>query len=208
MNHGTITLEPGLISQDTECTLEAPTMKDSILRILKNHGFDPTTCLGDPGFHLRLENSPYMPLTIERVGFCPDLLAVSHHYIQNGDLMYDPEIVFDLQGVYGTDWLPHSITQHPLGVYHEFLMHDPQTGAVATWNRRGVADCYALVKVWAQNLMAQGWHDPARAVVKRFCLNGREMDAEHAHAGTAYVGSLAGRGATKPYAAYREKEMT
>ena len=46
---------------------------------------------------------------IERHG---EQVVVGHYFIQNGDVMADPEIVFD----YAT-WNPLELTQHPVGVY-------------------------------------------------------------------------------------------
>src|SRR5689334_883037 len=40
------------------------------------------------GGHLRIENPPYMPLSIEAIG--KNLVSVTHNYEQNGDLVPDP----------------------------------------------------------------------------------------------------------------------
>jgi hypothetical protein len=48
--------------------------------------------------HLKIENEPYMPLTIERLGDAyggnAGLYSLCHYYEQNGDLMQDPEMCF------------------------------------------------------------------------------------------------------------------
>ncbi len=49
--------------------------------------------------HIRLENPPYMRLVIEYVGEGPrgmPCISVAHYYEQNGDLMRDPELVFEV----------------------------------------------------------------------------------------------------------------
>lgn len=46
---------------------------------------------------ITIRNEPYMPLTIEYVGAGPGgnpAVAVSHHYLQNGDVMEDFGMVF------------------------------------------------------------------------------------------------------------------
>ena len=51
-------------------------------------------------FHIKIENPPYMPLTIEGIGTGPRNLpavSVTHYGEQNGDLMRDPEMCFELQ---------------------------------------------------------------------------------------------------------------
>lgn len=48
---------------------------------------------------VRLTVEGYMPLSVERIGRSGDgrpLVAISHTAVQNGDLMRDPELVFEL----------------------------------------------------------------------------------------------------------------
>ena len=52
------------------------------------------------GFHIKIENPPYMALVIEDIqelgphGF--PVISVAHYGEQNGDLMRDPEMCFEL----------------------------------------------------------------------------------------------------------------
>jgi len=74
------------------------------------------------GGHVKIPNDPYMPLLIEWLGKGPsdgDLVAVSHTYEQNGDLMRDPEIVFL---VTGDIWTPMSFRNDSVGVYRESMI--------------------------------------------------------------------------------------
>jgi hypothetical protein len=51
-------------------------------------------------FHIKIENPPYMPLTIEGIGTGPRKLpavSVTHYGEQNGDLMRDPEMCFEME---------------------------------------------------------------------------------------------------------------
>ena len=42
--------------------------------------------------YVRIENEPYMPLVIERIG--DNEYSIAHYFVQNGDMMRDPEITF------------------------------------------------------------------------------------------------------------------
>lgn len=89
-------------------------------------------------FLLKLHNPPYMPLSIE---VTPDgNIAVAHTFTQNGDLMYDPELVFDAH-----DWHVVEVTMHPTGVYQRVPdgMYSPS-----------LED---FVRLWAKNLQEQGF---------------------------------------------------
>lgn len=85
-------------------------------------------------FHLQInaESSALMPLIIEVVG---SEVAVSHTFIQMGDVMRDPEIVFD-----GKTWVATEITQDPVGHYERV-----PKGQV----NRGIEE---LADAWAKNL--------------------------------------------------------
>jgi hypothetical protein len=53
-----------------------------------------------PGLHLHIDNPPYMALVIEALDESGPMglpaLSVAHHGEQNGDLMRDPEMCFEL----------------------------------------------------------------------------------------------------------------
>ena len=54
----------------------------------------------DPGLYLRIENAPYMTLVIEATRELGPMglpvLSVAHYGEQNGDLMRDPEMCFEI----------------------------------------------------------------------------------------------------------------
>ncbi len=61
------------------------------------------------GLYLRIENPPYMALVIEAM---PELgplgapaISVAHYGEQNGDLMRDPEMCFELTNALGMGWI-------------------------------------------------------------------------------------------------------
>lgn len=78
----------------------------------------------------------FMDLTIEKLG--QNRVSVAHYRRQNGDLMSDPEIVFN---VIGSRWIPVRFTQHPH--IHQF----DETGL----------DLSGFVKSWSNNLHRQGF---------------------------------------------------
>jgi hypothetical protein len=66
----------------------------TILAILKSAG------RWHRGFYLRIENAPYMALVVEATGESGPMglpvLSVAHYGEQNGDLMRDPEMCFEI----------------------------------------------------------------------------------------------------------------
>lgn len=79
-------------------------------------------------------------LTIEKVG--STRVSVAHHYLQRGDLMCDPEIVFMVED---TDWTPVRYTQHP---------------RIHQYDREGL-ELDAFIRKWSQNLRRQGFVEAA-----------------------------------------------
>jgi hypothetical protein len=66
---------------------------ETILKILQRAGG------WNPGLYLRIENRPYMDLVIEATESGPlglPALSIGHYGEQNGDLMRDPEMCFEL----------------------------------------------------------------------------------------------------------------
>ena len=66
----------------------------TLLEILKRAGG------WNPGLYLKIENAPYMALVIEATGESGPsglpAISVAHYGEQNGDLMRDPEMCFEL----------------------------------------------------------------------------------------------------------------
>jgi hypothetical protein len=92
-----------------------------------------------------IEVEGYEDLTIEKIG--PDRLSVAHHYIQRGDLMCDPEIVFRVKE---GKWIPIRYTQHP-----RVHLYDPE----------GI-EVEAFVIQWSENLREQGFVDVGKEIVE------------------------------------------
>jgi hypothetical protein len=110
------------------------------------------------GLYLKIENPPYMALVIEATdesGPCGlPAISVAHYGEQNGDLMRDPEMCFELGFADG----PH---------LNPFYYRNDYVG-VEQWSRAIVRDNYVYLvslhqqherfaKVWDNNLRLQGF---------------------------------------------------
>jgi len=120
-------------------------MQAAIEKILEAHNL-LADYQASPEFYVKFTQPSFDPLVIERHGA---QVVVGHYFIQNGDLMADPEIVFD----YAT-WTPLELTQHPVGVYRSKFHYRDGVQYVDT---RFDAAVRPLVELWAYNLVHQGW---------------------------------------------------
>src|SRR5262245_59889185 len=124
---------------------------------------------GLPGFrHVRLEAPGFMPLVIEAIGTGPrglPAVSVAHYWTQNGDLMRDPEMVFEVGP--GGDFLPVSYQQDglPFAAYREAVFQD-ETGKVMV-RPRLAKELASFARQWDRNLKAQGFVDAAREEAQR-----------------------------------------
>jgi len=139
-------------------------MQVSIESILSAHGKLATLSTAfvlDSEFYLKLSQPNYDNLIIEKVA--PDRIAIAHYFIQNGDVMWDPEIVFSYTpGFPEASWMPVEITQSPLGVYRSrYVKRDGKTYVDSRFH----SDVSELVRVWAKNLSHQNW-DQAKVVAE------------------------------------------
>jgi hypothetical protein len=109
---------------------------------------------------IRLQLPGFMRLVIEHVGTGPrggELVSVAHYGEQNGDLMRDPEIVFE---VVAGQWQPVSIQMDYVGSYREAVFVG-EDGKVYV-RPAEVRDIQAFVRVWDRNIKAQGFVDAAK----------------------------------------------
>src|SRR5262249_61411278 len=108
----------------------------------------------------------FMALAVEAIG--PGArglpaVSVAHYYEQNGDLMRDPEMVFEVDAAGA--FHPVSFQQDNLGLYHEAVFVD-EAGRVMV-RPRLVKELTSFARVWDRNLLEQGFLDAARAEVQR-----------------------------------------
>ena len=114
-----------------------------------------------PEAHMQVKVGGFEPLTIENIG--NNCIAVKHHYIQNGDNMDDPEVVFfvgykDLPAKYKGGWVPMTYQQDGLNVYQVVAKTDGDR--ITHLAKKGQADLARFVNQWARNLEMQGFFDP------------------------------------------------
>lgn len=126
-------------------TTNTPTMKTAIEAILEAHNLLEIFRTSNT-FYVKFAKPAHDPLVIERHG---NEVVVGHYFVQNGDVMADPEIVFDYE-----TWSPVEITQHPVGLYRSKFIYRGEQRLVDT---RFDAAVSPLVKLWAGNLVHQKW---------------------------------------------------
>lgn len=105
--------------------------------------------------YIRIENNPYMPLVIDWLGNNSrgwNFISVSHTYIQNGDIMRDPEIVFLITD---NDWLPVSYRNDSIGAYSEAVIVDD--GEVRSIPPPVLKDLQIFARTWDRNISDQGY---------------------------------------------------
>jgi hypothetical protein len=113
-------------------------------------------------FRLRVENEPYMPLTIE-VWDSPILgegrrISVAHYFEQEGDLVPDPEVEIRDDG-----W-PIELSQRDFYTQVSLYEHDGRMLFIPRARREVLA---FLNNTWAPNLRAQRFIEAARILAER-----------------------------------------
>ena len=111
-----------------------------------------------PGLSLKIENQPYMSLVIEAMdesGPCGlPAISVAHYGEQNGDLMRDPEMCFELGLAGGAHLNPFYWRNDYMGVeqWSRFI-----TGTDYAFHRELFQQHVSFAKVWDRNLRSQGF---------------------------------------------------
>jgi hypothetical protein len=104
-------------------------------------------------FHLKVHNGPWMPLTIEVIGSPmgngQPQISVCHYREQNGDLVQDPEIVYELQD---GRFIPVSFQT---GAHYREQVVERKDGKILRAFKCG------LTAIWAKNLRDQGFVEAA-----------------------------------------------
>jgi hypothetical protein len=113
-------------------------------------------------FHLRLLNSPFLPLVVERHD---DEVSITHYVEQQGDLLRDPEMVLSLRewarhsGAMFTGWVPKST--EPGGFGHVYptgkIVHDGDDVPRLHYHPRRMKEALSFAAMWARNLREQGF---------------------------------------------------
>lgn len=126
----------------------------TVRSILAAAGYDGVDELGvnEP---VVVERESLMDLHIEKLA--ADRLSVAHYYTQRGDLMSDPEVVFDTAG---DDWTPIEYTQHGFPQVHQY-------------DGDGLDDAAGFVDQWDDTLDDQGFIEHA---VKQYELDQEQSE--------------------------------
>ena len=109
---------------------------------------------------VRLTVNGYMPLSIESIGTSADgnrLISLCHYGEQNGDLMRDPEMVFELF-THGEASAaePLSFQNDYMGLFQEVYRCD-DSGKKTHVNSRLKQELKSFARTWFQNLKDQGF---------------------------------------------------
>jgi hypothetical protein len=113
---------------------------------------------------IRIKSEGFMDLVVERLGTGPrklPLVSVAHYYVQNGDMMRDPEMTFEVDGA---NFWPVSFQQDSLGLYQEACFVG-ESGATLV-RPRLLKDLQKFARSWNMNLRAQGFLKAAKAKAK------------------------------------------
>ena len=112
---------------------------------------------------IRLTVNGYMPLSVEHIGQSGDgnrLVSICHYGEQNGDLMRDPDMVFELYAD------PKPCTAEPLsfrndymGIMQEIYRYD-DAGKKTHVDAKLKRDLKSFARTWFQNLKDQGFLSP------------------------------------------------
>lgn len=116
--------------------------------------------------HLKIENEPFMHLTIEKVvedfqtpwGITQQY-SLCHYYLQNGDLIQDPELCFLVADQQDSDGqvkiFPYTFYQANVGLYQEPISF--VDGKIFRYDQQTQADITAFANHWLRNIKAQGF---------------------------------------------------
>jgi hypothetical protein len=113
-----------------------------------------------PGFQFRIENPPWMALVIEDLpargpsGF--RAVSVAHYGEQNGDLMRDPEMLFEME-LKGGLWRlsPYSWRNDYVGIEQYSRYRDDDGNLLVLMRRQRQLEEFA--DLWDNNLRSQGF---------------------------------------------------
>lgn len=130
----------------------------NILKIL-----EIATKAGKTAEHIRIENGSWMPLTIEEIGLGPHglrAISVCHYGEQNGDLMRDPEMCFEVTCGKKVQMYPYSYRNDYMGIEKEVYSEIDGERLV---NLNEQKDQAAFARVWNRNIGEQGFIEAYRA---------------------------------------------
>ena len=126
---------------------------------------------------VKIQNSPYMTLTVENIGLGPrglPALSICHYGEQNGDLMRDPEMCFEMEVVDGiaTEFHPYYFRNDYAG-FEQNAVEEKRIDTLMIHGQREFAE------MWSRNLLAQGFIE-AYQKDKNFAVDVKHLHSHHA----------------------------
>lgn len=113
---------------------------------------------------IRIENAPYMALSIERIGEGPHGLpavSVCHYGEQNGDLMRDPEMCFEIDAA--GNWHPYYFRNDYTGTEQNvYFTREDGAKMVRPTLKRELA---SFARIWNRNLGEQDFVKAAKSLL-------------------------------------------
>ena len=125
-----------------------------------------TALLNHPATTVKIENPPYMSLTVENIGLGPrglPALSICHYGELNGDLMRDPEMCFEMEIENGSvkEFHPYYY-RNDYVAFEQFVVNEE--------NRRidvkAIQSQREMAQLWDSNLAAQGFLKAHTATLK------------------------------------------
>jgi len=122
--------------------LHCSEMKNAITAILHKHG-QLESFLGSEEFHYRIEMPNFLPLVVERH---KQQLTVTHYRNENGDLIADPDMEFQLGA--DSEWYPVAL-QLWNGSYYRARWSEDGKEFI---NPKQIREQVSFARMWARNL--------------------------------------------------------
>ena len=122
--------------------------------------------LSRPETTVKIENPPYMSLTVENIGLGPrglPALSICHYGELNGDLMRDPEMCFEMEIENGSVKEFHPYYYRNDYVASEQFAVDEESRDI---NVKAIQSQREMARVWDSNLVAQGFLKVHTATLK------------------------------------------
>ena len=125
-----------------------------------------TALLNHPATTVKIENRPYMSLTVENIGLGPrglPALSICHYGELNGDLMRDPEMCFEMEIENGAVKEFHPYYYRNDYVAFEQFVVDEENRRIDV---KAIQSQREMAQLWDSNLAAQGFLKAHTAMLK------------------------------------------
>lgn len=126
-------------------------------QLASSYGFNLLDWESD--IYLKLEQEGFNRLVLERHE--PHVFSLSHYYLQNGDLMADPDVTFLLiKPLSRLIIYPLTFQQDNLGIYREVAFLNSERNHLSKFKPAPIEDLVEFCDTWAANIYAQKWFLP------------------------------------------------